>query len=192
MRSSSFPLPNILKTFFTAGGGPFDFPEGSIYKSSKIYIILCMRLPVTIVGLDVHVEFIGRILFVACDTGLLIQFWYQIMSFLSPPPVPPKVLPYVVLNQQIQSNKRADVWNFQSWCSVYRPYKWEQADSCENSQMLLIFRGRVWRSHLLPDPCLDNLRLLWGYYGSVLECYLYSKNLKRPIEWLLLHGCWQL
>ena len=30
MRSSSRPLPKRLSTFFTAGGGPLLFPEGSI------------------------------------------------------------------------------------------------------------------------------------------------------------------
>lgn len=30
MRSSSLPLPNRLRTFLTAGGGPLLFPEGSI------------------------------------------------------------------------------------------------------------------------------------------------------------------
>lgn len=35
MRSSSRPLPNRLSTFFTAGGGPLDLPDGSICARAR-------------------------------------------------------------------------------------------------------------------------------------------------------------
>lgn len=37
--SSSRPLLNMLRTFFTAGGGPLDFPLGSICTGSCSKII---------------------------------------------------------------------------------------------------------------------------------------------------------
>jgi len=36
MRSSSRPLPNRLSTFFTAGGGPLDLPDGSICARAHV------------------------------------------------------------------------------------------------------------------------------------------------------------
>ena len=38
MRSSSRPLPNRLSTFFTAGGGPLLFPEGSICTAGALQL----------------------------------------------------------------------------------------------------------------------------------------------------------